>query len=81
MFGQLVEPVPHLDVLDHPGDDLLEWRRDRAELERDLLVQGQVDTDPRLELREQRGSPNAWITCTSESRTVIVPSQSTTSRN
>ena len=26
------------------------------------------------------GSPNSWITCTSESRTVTVPSQSTTSR-
>ena len=53
-LGQLVQPVPHLDVLDHPGDDLVERRRDRAELERDLLVQGQVDADARLELREQR---------------------------
>ena len=53
-LGQLVQPVPHLDVLDHPGDDLLERRRDRAELERDLLVQGQVDADARLELCEQR---------------------------
>ena len=53
-LGQLAQPVAHLDVLDHPGDHLVERRGERGELEPDLLVQGQVPADARLELGEQR---------------------------
>ena len=52
--GELAQPGPNLDVPHDPPRDLLERRRDRPELERDLLVQRQVDADARLELREQR---------------------------
>ena len=50
---ELLEPRPHLDVLHHPGNDRFERRRDRRELERDLLVQRQIDADARLERRKQ----------------------------
>ena len=51
---ELLEARAHLHVLHHPGDDLVERRRDRGELERDLLVQRQVDPDARLELVQER---------------------------
>ena len=50
---ELLQPRPHLDVLHHPGNNRFERRRDRRELERDLLVQRQIDADARLERRKQ----------------------------
>ena len=44
-FRELGEPVADPDVLDHPGDDLLERRAHALELHRDHLVQGQVATE------------------------------------
>jgi len=51
---ELAQAVAHLDVLDDPGRHIGDRRGDRGELERDLLVQGEVVADARLQLGEDR---------------------------
>jgi len=53
VLANRVHAGPDADVLRYPRHDLAERRRHGRELERDLLVQRQVDADSWLELLEQ----------------------------
>ena len=72
-------PSPHLDVLDHPATTSSSGAVIASNSS--AISSCSVRSTPTRgsSSASSAGSPNSWITCTSESRTVIVPSQSTTS--